>query len=106
MKLYSWNVNGIRAAQKKGFLDWLHAEQPDVLDRAGDQSLARAARSRIAPSRRAIIPGGSTPSARATAASACISKNQAASISSLALGIEKFRQRGPHHHRRLRRRSR
>ena len=24
MKLYSWNVNGIRAAQKKGFLDWLH----------------------------------------------------------------------------------
>lgn len=31
MKLYSWNVNGIRAAQKKGFLDWLHAEKPDVL---------------------------------------------------------------------------
>lgn len=31
MKLYSWNVNGIRAAQKKGFLDWLHDEKPDVL---------------------------------------------------------------------------
>ena len=31
MKLYSWNVNGIRAAQRKGFLDWLHAEKPDVL---------------------------------------------------------------------------
>ena len=31
MKLISWNVNGIRAAQKKGFLDWLHTEQPDVL---------------------------------------------------------------------------
>ena len=31
MKLYSWNVNGVRAAQKKGFLDWLHAAQPDVL---------------------------------------------------------------------------
>ncbi len=31
MKLYSWNVNGVRAAQKKGFLDWLQAEQPDVL---------------------------------------------------------------------------
>lgn len=31
MKLYSWNVNGIRAAQKKGFLDWLHATQPDIL---------------------------------------------------------------------------
>jgi exodeoxyribonuclease-3 len=31
LNLYSWNVNGIRAAQKKGFLDWLHATQPDVL---------------------------------------------------------------------------
>lgn len=31
MKLYSWNVNGIRAAQKKGLLDWMAAAQPDVL---------------------------------------------------------------------------
>lgn len=31
MKLYSWNVNGIRAAEKKGFLDWLHTTQPDIL---------------------------------------------------------------------------
>lgn len=31
LTLYSWNVNGIRAAQKKGFLDWLHATQPDIL---------------------------------------------------------------------------
>ena len=23
LKLISWNVNGIRAAEKKGFLDWL-----------------------------------------------------------------------------------
>lgn len=28
---YSWNVNGIRAAQRKGFLEWLDATQPDVL---------------------------------------------------------------------------
>lgn len=28
--LYSWNVNGIRAAEKKGFFDWLHARKPDV----------------------------------------------------------------------------
>jgi exodeoxyribonuclease-3 len=28
---YSWNVNGIRAAQKKGFLDWLEVTQPDIL---------------------------------------------------------------------------
>ncbi len=30
-KLLSWNVNGIRAAQKKGFLDWLGKESPDIL---------------------------------------------------------------------------
>ena len=29
--IISWNVNGIRAAQKKGFLDWLYTEEPDVL---------------------------------------------------------------------------
>ena len=31
MKLISWNVNGIRAAVKKGFLDYLESEQPDIL---------------------------------------------------------------------------
>lgn len=31
MRLYSWNVNGVRAIAKKGFLDWLGREQPDVL---------------------------------------------------------------------------
>ncbi len=31
MRLFSWNVNGIRAAQRKGFLDWLQATAPDVL---------------------------------------------------------------------------
>lgn len=30
MKIISWNVNGIRAAQKKGFLDWLKKESPDI----------------------------------------------------------------------------
>ena len=31
MKILSWNVNGIRAVQKKGFLDWLRKESPDIL---------------------------------------------------------------------------
>lgn len=31
MHLFSWNVNGVRAAQKKGFLEWLHQRHPDVL---------------------------------------------------------------------------
>lgn len=31
LKLLSWNVNGIRAAEKKGFLNWLLKENPDIL---------------------------------------------------------------------------
>ena len=29
--LYSWNVNGIRAAHRKGFLAWLEQTSPDIL---------------------------------------------------------------------------
>ncbi|MCT4616965.1 MAG: exodeoxyribonuclease III [Candidatus Gracilibacteria bacterium] len=31
MKLISWNVNGIRAVIKKGFLDYLEEENPDII---------------------------------------------------------------------------
>ncbi len=31
LKIISWNVNGIRAAARKGFHDWLKAENPDIL---------------------------------------------------------------------------
>ncbi len=31
MRLLSFNVNGIRAIEKKGFLDWLEKESPDIL---------------------------------------------------------------------------
>ncbi|MEE2765069.1 MAG: exodeoxyribonuclease III [Candidatus Neomarinimicrobiota bacterium] len=31
MKLVSWNVNGVRAVVKKGLLDWLDYERPDIL---------------------------------------------------------------------------
>lgn len=30
-KILSWNVNGIRAVQKKGFLEWLAREKPDIV---------------------------------------------------------------------------
>ncbi len=32
MKIISWNVNGMRAALGKGFLDWLEVADPDVLN--------------------------------------------------------------------------
>jgi exodeoxyribonuclease III len=31
MKIMSWNINGIRAVIKKGFLDFLKKEKPDIL---------------------------------------------------------------------------
>jgi exodeoxyribonuclease-3 len=31
IKLISWNVNGIRAALKKGFIDYVRSENPDIL---------------------------------------------------------------------------
>uniref|UniRef100_UPI00373AEE16 exodeoxyribonuclease III n=1 Tax=Methanohalophilus mahii TaxID=2176 RepID=UPI00373AEE16 len=31
MRLLSWNVNGLRAVAKKGFLEWLTSESPDIL---------------------------------------------------------------------------
>ena len=31
MKIASYNVNGIRAAINKGFIDWLKASSPDVI---------------------------------------------------------------------------
>ena len=31
LNIVSWNVNGIRAAYKKGFLDWLSDASPDIL---------------------------------------------------------------------------
>jgi len=31
MKIYSWNVNGLRAVAKKSFFDWIAYEFPDIL---------------------------------------------------------------------------
>lgn len=31
MRIISWNVNGIRAADRKGFFDWFQQDNPDIL---------------------------------------------------------------------------
>ncbi len=31
LRLFSWNVNGLRSCGRKGFADWLRATRPDVL---------------------------------------------------------------------------
>ena len=30
MNIYSWNVNGIRSALKKGLENWFHETNPDI----------------------------------------------------------------------------
>ena len=48
MKIYSWNVNGLRACVRKGFLDWLEASEADIVGlqevRALPEQLTVAAR--------------------------------------------------------------
>ncbi len=45
MKLLSWNVNGLRAAHRNGFLDWLESQAADVVcvqeSRAAPQQLGK-----------------------------------------------------------------
>ncbi|MCL2809061.1 MAG: endonuclease/exonuclease/phosphatase family protein, partial [Treponema sp.] len=31
MRIITWNVNGIRAVEKRGFFEWLKEEDPDIL---------------------------------------------------------------------------
>ena len=31
MKILSWNINGIRAADRKGLFDWFKKEKPEIL---------------------------------------------------------------------------
>ena len=31
IRVLSWNVNGLRAVQKKGFLEWFSQESPGIL---------------------------------------------------------------------------
>lgn len=43
MQLLSWNVNGLRAVHRKGFIEWFSSVQPDILclqeTKASEQSL-------------------------------------------------------------------
>lgn len=48
MKILSWNINGIRAIEKKGFLEWFLKEKPDILClqevRAGENQIPQELR--------------------------------------------------------------
>jgi exodeoxyribonuclease-3 len=71
MKLYSWNVNGLRAAIQKGFWDWFDACDADVVGlqeiKAEPQQLDEEHRGRLGYE----VAWNPCPSARATRAPAC-----------------------------------
>ena len=66
MKLLSWNVNGIRAAAKKGFEDFLLEHSPDIIClqeiKVHNDNLPEA----IVQIGKAIMGIGMAPSGRAT----------------------------------------
>ena len=81
MRIITVNVNGIRAAAKKGFFDWLKGQDADVVclqetkaqeHQLTDSLFYLSPRSPTRPSgRRATAATTSTPSVRAIAAWAC-----------------------------------
>ena len=93
MRLISWNVNGIRAAHKKGFLDWFTAEQPDVLciqeTKAHEAQLPMALKQ---------VEGYSawftTPERKGYSGVGLYTPPRAASASASVLGVERFDSEG------------
>ena len=48
MKIYCWNVNGIRAAAKKGYLEWFKKSKPDILCLQETKAMAEQVDNQIA----------------------------------------------------------
>ena len=48
MKIFSYNVNGIRAAVKKGFVDWLNENNPAIIHGGPFANIAHGCNSIIA----------------------------------------------------------
>ncbi|HOW42286.1 MAG TPA: exodeoxyribonuclease III [Candidatus Omnitrophota bacterium] len=92
MKIVSWNVNGLRAALKKGFLDWFKSENNDIVciqeTKAAAEQLPREALQ---------IPGYdvflSRPEQKGYSGVALWTKLKPRSVA-LDLGIERFDREG------------
>jgi exodeoxyribonuclease-3 len=93
LRLFSWNVNGLRACGRKGFLDWLHTVRPDIL---GLQEV-RAAAEQLEPELRS--PDGYHTTFLAAARPgysgvALYARTPPATITLGALGEERFDREG------------
>jgi exodeoxyribonuclease-3 len=66
LTLLSWNVNGIRAVYRKGFLPWLQAAAPDILRLQETKTMVSQLPVELA--QRDTVPIGTAPNVKATAA--------------------------------------
>jgi len=92
IRILSWNVNGIRAVYKKGFLDWLAQEQPDIL------CLQETKASKEQLSEQLISPGDytsywSSASRKGYSGVAIYTKTPALDVTNV-MGIPEFDQEG------------
>ena len=92
MRLISWNVNGIRAVHKKGFLEWFESEQPDVLC----LQETKAHESQLPTALRQVEGYGawfSTPERKGYSGVGLYTRHEPRSVS-FGLGVERFDSEG------------
>jgi exodeoxyribonuclease-3 len=91
--LLSWNVNGIRAAHKKGFLEWLASAAPDVLclqeTRAEESQLV----AKLAQPAGYVGYWNASRKKRGYSGTAVLTRTKPTSVS-FGLGIQEFDQEG------------
>jgi exodeoxyribonuclease-3 len=92
MKLISWNVNGIRAVAKKGFLEWMNTEKPDILCLQETKAWVEQVPAELqAP--KGYHAFWSKPSKKGYSGVATFSRQEPI-IESMGIGIEKFDAEG------------
>ncbi len=96
MNFYTWNVNGFRAALKKGFMDWLEATDPDVVSlqeiRCEWEEIDLGARRQMESA--FDVCWFPARSKKGYAGSATLSKKEVGFTHSQGLGIEAYDQEG------------
>ena len=77
MRILSWNVNGMRAAVRKGFMKWFHAEAPDIMCLQEIKATPNDLTKEIARSRPDIMQFGIRLNAKGYSGVAILSKKKA-----------------------------
>ena len=93
MKLFSWNVNGIRAVDKKGFYSWFMKESPDVLCLQEIKALPEQVPSHLRNAPGYYISWNSASSRKGYSGVVTYSKIKPLSVET-GFGVEKFDSEG------------